>query len=134
MKKAAAHIVLYDGECPLCVFQMRMITWLDWFNVVSLLPVQDLRVSEIAPSLSREALLEAIHCITPDGRIYRGARCLRFMGMRLPLVIPVALLLWIPGVIWVAEKIYLRVSRNRHMLSRWFGCQGACSILPARKR
>ena len=127
-------MVLYDGECPLCVFQMRMITWLDWFNVVSLLPVQDPRVSEIAPSLSREALLEAIHCITPDGRIYRGARCLRFMGMRLPLVIPVALLLWIPGVIWVAEKIYQRVSRNRHMLSRWFGCQGACSILPARKR
>lgn len=128
------HIVLYDGECPLCVFQMRVITWLDWFNVVSLLPIQDPRVAEIAPALSREDLLEAVHCIAPTGRIYRGARCLRFIGMRLPLAIPLALILWIPGVIWVAEKIYQRVSRNRQMLSRWFGCQGACSILPVRKR
>ncbi|MBC8002140.1 MAG: DUF393 domain-containing protein [Opitutaceae bacterium] len=134
MKSATTHILLYDGECPLCVFQMQVITWLDWFNVVSLLPVQDPRVAEIAPTLSREDLLEAIHCVAQDGRIYRGARCLRFIGMRLPVAIPGALLLWFPGVIWVAEKIYQWVSRNRHLLSRWFGCQSACSIMPVRKR
>ena len=44
------------------------------------------------------------------------------------------LFLWIPGVIWVAEKIYMWVSRNRHLLSKVFGCKGACAILPERKR
>jgi predicted DCC family thiol-disulfide oxidoreductase YuxK len=133
-EKTSTHIVLYDDQCSLCSFQMRVVTWLDWFNVVSLLPISNPRAAEIAPSISREALLEAIHCVAVDGRIHRGARCIRFIGLRMPLGVPVALVLWFPGVIWVAEKCYQWVSRNRHLLSRLFGCKEACSILPARQR
>jgi predicted DCC family thiol-disulfide oxidoreductase YuxK len=130
----ATHIVLYDDQCPLCTFQMRVVTWLDWFNTVSLLPVSHSRAAIIAPSITREALLEAIHCVARDGRIYRGARCLRFIGLRMPLGAPLALILWFPGVIWIAERIYAWVSRNRHLLSRLFGCKEACAILPTRRR
>lgn len=128
------HFVLFDDQCSLCTFQMRVVTWLDWFNVVSLLPISDPRAAVIAPNLTREALLEAIHCVTRDGEIHRGARCLRFIGLRMPLAVPVALVLWFPGVIWVAEKIYMWISRNRLLLSRVFGCKEACSIMPARQR
>ena len=134
LENRATHLVLYDGECPFCVFQMRVITWLDWFNRVTLLPISSPRSAQIAPQVTREDLLEAIHCVTPAGRIYRGARAFRFMGMRMPLMIPLALILWIPGVIWIAEKIYLWVSRHRYLISRWFGCKEACNILPARER
>jgi predicted DCC family thiol-disulfide oxidoreductase YuxK len=54
--------------------------------------------------------------------------------MRLPLLVPVALFLWIPGVIFAAEIIYQWVSRNRLLLSRVFGCKDACALLPAKKR
>jgi len=128
------HIVLYDGECPMCVFQMKMLSWLDWFGVLALVSLSDPRAQEVAPQLTREDLLEAIHCVTPRGRIYRGARAIRFVGMRLPLLVPVALFLWIPGIILIAEIIYQWVSRNRLILSRVFGCKDACSILPAKKR
>ena len=128
------HLVLYDGDCSLCTFQMRVITWLDWFNAVSLLPIADPRAAQVAPSITREALLEAIHCVTRDGRIHRGARCIRFIGMRMPLGVPLALVLWFPGVIWIAEKMYMCISRNRHLLSRVFGCKEACAILPMRHR
>src|ERR1700761_9781573 len=127
-------ILLYDGECPMCVFQMKVLSWLDWFGVLSLTPLSDPRAQKVAPQLTREDLLEAIHCVTPEGRIYRGARAIRFVGMRLPLLVPVALFLWIPGVIQIAEIIYQYISRNRLVLSRMFGCKGACTILPARKR
>ncbi len=132
-KRAATHFVLYDDQCPMCTFQMRVLSWLDWFHRLSLLPLADPRASRLAPTVTREALLEAIHCITPEGRIYRGARCIRFVGMRLPLLVPVALVLWLPGVIWIAEKVYQWVSRNRLVLSRLFGCKEACALLPARK-
>jgi predicted DCC family thiol-disulfide oxidoreductase YuxK len=128
------HIILYDGECPMCVFQMKVLSWLDWFGALSLMPLSDPHAQEIAPQLTREDLLEAIHCVTPQGRIYRGARAIRFVGMRLPLLVPVALFLWFPGVILIAEMIYRWVSRNRLLLSRVFGCKDACAILPARKR
>jgi predicted DCC family thiol-disulfide oxidoreductase YuxK len=128
------HIILYDGECPMCVFQMKVLSWLDWFGVLALMPLSDPRAQEIAPQLTREDLLEAIHCVTPQGRVYRGARAIRFVGMRLPLLVPVALFMWIPGVILIAELIYKWVSHNRLLLSRIFGCKDACAILPAKKR
>lgn len=128
------HFVLYDDECPMCVFQMKVLSWLDWRNALALVPLSDPRAKEIAPQITREDLLEAIHCVTPEGHVYRGARAIRFVGMRLPLLVPVALVLWIPGVIWVAEIAYRWVSRNRHLLSRVFGCKDACAIMPKRKR
>jgi len=132
--KRSKHLVLYDSDCPLCTFQMRLLTWLDWLDRVRLLPISDPGASAIAPRLTREQLREAIHCVTPDDRIHRGARCFRFLGFRLPLLVPLALVLWVPGVIWVAEMVYVGVSRNRHLLSRTFGCKGACSLLPERHR
>lgn len=130
---SSRHTVLYDRECPLCTFQMKVITWLDWFRVAQLVPIQDPRAAAIAPDLTREDLLEAIHCITPEGRIHRGARAIRFLGMRLPVAVPIAAFLWIPGVIQVAEVVYQWTSRNRHLLSRLFGCKGACALMPERK-
>ncbi len=127
-------IVLYDSDCPLCTFQMKSLTWLDWFNRVKFLPIKDAQAAIIAPNLTREDLLEAIHCVTVGGKIYRGARCIRYLGMRLPLLVPLSLFLWIPGVIWLAEKFYMWISRNRLFLSKLFGCKGACVIMPERKR
>ena len=131
MKK---HSVLYDDECSLCTFQMKVLSWLDWLYALALVPLSDPHAKEIAPQLSREDLLEAIHLVTPEGRIYRGARALRFAGMRLPLLVPMALFLWLPGVIFLAEIIYQWIARHRLVLSRLFGCKDACAILPARKR
>ena len=128
------HCVLYDGECPMCIFQMKVLSWLDWSGALALVPLSDPRAQEIAPQLQRKDLLEAIHCVTPEGCVYRGARAIRFLGMRLPLLVPVALFLWIPGVIFFAEIIYRWASRHRLLFSRVFGCKDACAILPARKR
>ncbi len=132
--KGPTNIVLYDDQCPMCTFQMRLLTWLDWFNAATLLPMSDPRAKEVAPGLTPEDMSAAMHCVTPDGRIYRGARCVRYLGMRMPLLVPLALVLWFPGVIRVAEKVYAWVSRNRYVLSRVFGCKEACAVLPQRER
>ena len=118
----------------MCTFQTRALTWLDWRHVIRLVPISHPRSREIAPSLTPEQLREAIHCVTPQGEIHRGARAIRHLGLRVPLLIPVGLVLWFPGVIRVAERAYMWISRNRHLLSRLFGCKEACSVLPARER
>jgi len=128
------HLVLYDDECPMCVFQMKLLTWLDWLNVASLVPLSSEREQAAAPQLDREELRAAIHVITRDGAIHRGARCIRFLALRMPLLVPLGLLLWVPGVIWIAELVYRYVSNHRLVLSRVFGCKDACAIMPKRKR
>lgn len=127
------HLLLYDSDCPLCTFQSRMLGWLDWLSVVEMVPLMDRRASLAAPDLSREDLLEAIHCVTPDGTIHRGARAIRFLGLRIPLLWPIGLLLWFPGVIRIAESVYAFISRHRLFFSRIFGCKGACAILPEKR-
>jgi len=124
------HVLLFDSDCPMCTFQSRTLGWLDWFGCVEMIPLKDTRAQKIAPDITREDLLEAIHCITPEGEIHRGARAIRFLGMRVPLLVPVGLFLWLPGIIWIAEKFYAFVSRNRHFFSKIFGCKGACAIMP----
>jgi predicted DCC family thiol-disulfide oxidoreductase YuxK len=131
---STTNVVLFDDECSMCTFQSRVITWLDWFNTVSLMPISSPRVPEIAPRLTRTDLNEAIHCVSPRGRIQRGARCIRHISLRMPLAFPLALALWIPGVIYIAEAIYRWISRHRYLLSRVFGCKDACALMPARKR
>jgi len=130
----STHVVIYDGDCPLCTFQMKLLTWMDWFNVTTLVPIADPKVQALAPELKREDLMAAIHCLDTQGRIHRGARCIRFLSMRMPLLILLGLVLWIPGVIWIAEKVYQWISNNRLILSRLFGCKDACSIMPQRQR
>jgi len=128
--KRDRNVLLFDSDCPMCTFQSRTLSWLDWFNRVEMISLKDPRTQEIALDITREDLLEAIHCVTPDGEIHWGARAIRFLGMRIPLLIPVGLFLWLPGVIWIAEKGYAFVSRNRHFFSKIFGCKGACAIMP----
>jgi predicted DCC family thiol-disulfide oxidoreductase YuxK len=53
--------------------------------------------------------------------------------MRIPLLVPTGLFLWIPGVIKIAEIVYAFISKHRLVLSRLFGCKGACAILPEKR-
>lgn len=131
--KRKKHVLLFDSDCPLCTFQSRSLAWMDWLGKVEMVPLKDPRTTEIAPGITREDLLEAIHCITPENKIHRGARAIRFLGLRIPLLVPVGLFLWAPGVIWIAEKAYAFVSKNRLFFSKIFGCKGACAIMPEKK-
>ena len=128
------HIVLYDEHCPMCSFQMRLLTWMDWLGAFSIRALGEHGDLAAEHGLKREDLLAAIHCLAANGRIYRGARAIRFMSLRLPLGFLIGLFLWVPGVIWVAEIFYRWVSRNRYILSRAFGCKDACAVLPPRER
>ncbi len=134
MMTRAQHLLLYDGECPLCLFQMKLLTWFDWFDQAELKPLQEASEEAEAAGISREDLLTEIHCLSRDGRIHRGAYALRFLGMRMPILMPAAVVMWCPGVMWLADKVYLAVSRNRLVLSRMFGCKEACALMPERKK
>ena len=132
--KREKNVLHFDSDCPLCTFQSQSLAWMDWLGKVEMVPLKDPRTAEIAPDITREDLLEAIHCITPENEIHRGARAIRFLGLRIPLLVPVGLFLWIPGVIWIAEKVYAFVSRHRLFFSKIFGCKGACAIMPEKKK
>jgi predicted DCC family thiol-disulfide oxidoreductase YuxK len=123
MKSAMRSRVWFDGGCHFCRGQVRWLERLDWFHRFEFRPAAELTPTQ-DPRLAPENLARAVHCVTVDDRVFRGARCLRFVGLRLPLLAPVAVLLYLPGVIQLAEAVYGRVSRHRYRL----GGQRECAL------
>ncbi|MDA7950003.1 MAG: DUF393 domain-containing protein [Pirellulaceae bacterium] len=133
MPNSSIHTVLYDEKCALCRFKIALLSWLDWFGCARLVPLSDPLAAKLAPNLTRQDLLAEIHCVSAEGDIYRGVYALRFLGMRIPLYVPLALFLWLPGVIGLASLVYRFVSRHRYLISRLFGCKTACQWVPPKQ-
>ncbi len=122
--------MIYDDACGLCIAQMQLLARLDWRHVLRLVPASSPDCHWLVPNLPPAQLMEAIHCVTTRGRVLRGARALRFVALRLPLLVPAAIMLWMPGMIWMAEKGYACCSVQRYRFSRALGCQDACVPVP----
>lgn len=125
--------VLYDGYCVLCRQSLNTIRWLDWLRVVEPLDAQDqTAVSERYPQLNHDALMGAIHLVTPDQRVLVGFFAMRYLARYLPLLWLILPLLYLPGMNWLGPKLYGWVARRRYLINRWFGgprCEdGYCKI------
>ena len=124
--------VLYDGQCPLCLRSVALLKRLDWLGRLRTIDARDRSQwpASDAP-LDPERLLQEMHVVTPDGRrLYRGFAALRWIAWRLPLLWPLAPLLYIPGVPRLGQRLYLWVARNRFRL---VPCHGGVCTLPPRR-
>lgn len=108
--------LVYDGTCAFCRAQMRLLQKLDWFGTIRFVPVALARSLKLPAEYTEERLLQAIHCVTTKGKIYSGARAFRHACLGIPLLAPIAVLLWIPGAIHPAERLYGWIARNRHRI------------------
>ncbi len=69
--------LLYDGECPLCVREVRM---LQGWNREGSLAFEDIASPDLDPAkyrATREELLGVIHGVFPDGRVVRKVEVFR---------------------------------------------------------
>jgi len=129
---AGRAVVLYDGQCPLCQKSIAVLKPLDWLGRAHF---QDARDTEHLPPcdepLVPKRLLEQMHVVTPDRRhAYAGFRGFRWLAWRIPALLPAAPFLYLPGVLWVGNRVYLMIAKNRFNL---VACvDGVCS-LPRKK-
>jgi predicted DCC family thiol-disulfide oxidoreductase YuxK len=120
--------VLYDGQCLLCLKAVGILRRLDWLKRLRYADVREpAGVPEQGRALRPERLLEEMHLLTPGGgRVYHGFAAFRWIAWRLPLLWPVAPFLYIPGVPWLGQRLYLWVARNRFHLVPCHG--GICTL------
>ena len=111
-------IVLFDGACLLCKRSVAILKKLDWLGTLRYQNARDLKnlpASEVV--LNPKKMLDEMHLLTPDRRhALAGFRAFRWIAWRLPLLMPLAPFLYIPGVPWLGNKVYLWIAKNRFRL------------------
>ncbi len=124
---------IYDGYCVLCKQSKRVVTALDWFKRVEFLDIHNWQtVNSRYPTLDYDAAMGQMHLVTPNGDLIGGFSAVRRMLKELPLGYPFWLLLHLPGMMRLGDKVYKLIARNRYRLNRLVGapiCEdGSCKI------
>jgi predicted DCC family thiol-disulfide oxidoreductase YuxK len=107
--------VLIDGACPMCRRTARMLRRADWLHRLEFVDTSnDERRNAVAPGLSRERALAAMHVRDRrSGRITSGYdACARLARVLPPLWVLVPFT-YIPGVAVIGRRIYRFIADSR---------------------
>lgn len=102
-------ICFYDGQCGMCRRTVRILRALDWFHH---LDFADLTSAPDLPVAISDALA-GMPMRTAEGRILIGFPAVRRALARTPLGLPVALILFLPGLSSLADRAYRFIAASR---------------------
>jgi len=111
-------VLIYDAECRLCMTSKEILEKWDRLHRIKFLPFQSIEAREISPDLAEQTNIDAMRFVETDQRVFVGIEAFRQMLPMLPMGRFLSILLNLPGVSWLAGKIYGVIAKNR---IRWFG-------------
>jgi len=120
--------VLFDGSCTLCRASANRVRRLDARGRIELLDLHDPSATQRFPQINREEALKWMQVVDPQGRVYSGADAWARIGELLPGWNLLAWILQIPGIRWLAAKVYALIARNRYRWNRAICEDGCCSL------
>lgn len=125
-------IVIYDGHCVLCTRTVSRLMKLRTTSSIESMPLQDNRVVTLLPvDYDRDQLDKEIHVMDmSNGRIIRGADAIVYIMTKLPSLRLVSFMYHVPGMKWVASRIYRWIAKRRYdLFGKTDECDsGYCSI------
>ena len=120
--------VLYDGSCSLCQASVARLRRFDKHQRIELLDLHDPSVQQRFPQIDREIAMRWMQAVDACGRISSGVDAWARIGLLLPGWNLLAWLLLVPGIRWLAAKIYAWIARNRYRWNRSLCADGTCSL------
>jgi len=119
--------VLYDGACNLCWASVARVRRMDSRSRIELLDLHDASVATRFPQVNFDEAMRLMQVVDRRGRVYSGADAWARIGLALPGWKFVAWLLLLPGIHFLAQRLYAWVARNRYRWNRE-GCEnGTCA-------
>ncbi len=109
-------IFFYDDECPICVRTKITLKHFDFLNAVTFKSVQQFGFTHEAFSeIPKETLLYDIHSIDSKNTIRKGVSSYKRAFLYIPILLPLGILLHIPGISHIPERIYRYVASKREL-------------------
>jgi predicted DCC family thiol-disulfide oxidoreductase YuxK len=121
--KAPAGWILYDGRCPICRRAARKMSCTVQRRGFRLEPMQRHWVQEkLGARLA--ALPDELLLLLPDERLLHGVDAFLYLGRRIWWAWPAAVFVSLPGMTWLARRLYTWIARNRYALSGSCNAEG----------
>lgn len=122
-------LLLYDGACPICSYEMRRLRGLDRAQRLDYADISVQGFDAAAYGTTMAALMGRMHARVPDGTLLSGMDAIRaaYSAVGLGwLLSPTRL----PLVRGLADRAYVAFARNRYAISRMLGmrCGPACNF------
>lgn len=113
-------LLLYDGACPLCVFEMRRLEGLDSARRLEYCNIAAPGFDATRYGASLDALMGRMHAVAADGRLLVGMDAIRaaYGAVGLGWLLAPTRLPWLRRL---ADRVYLWFATNRYAISRWLG-------------
>jgi predicted DCC family thiol-disulfide oxidoreductase YuxK len=115
----ARLVALFDGDCALCTRTMHFIWDRDLEGAVECVDLRDEATARRFHAFSVDAVRAQLHAIDDAGQVFVGIDAVRECGRRLPRYRRVAWILGIPGIRFLAQRVYMIIARNRMVLNPW---------------
>lgn len=124
----STHLLIYDGECPLCRRSVEWVRRLDRRNRLEYVPFSGAPERLAAHPGLWPLDTDRVWLVSPDGQAVSGADALPELLVvtgRFPLLVPVLRHRFMLGLTRLGYRV---LAPNRYRLSAWFaGCRhGAC--------
>lgn len=120
--------VLYDGGCNLCRGSVARIRRMDPCGLVETLDLHDVSVASRFPQVHFEEAMRLMQAVDPAGRVYSGADAWARIGLTLPGWKLIAWALLVPGIHFIAQRLYAWVARNRYRWNSELCADGTCAL------
>ncbi len=119
--------LLYDGACPICVFEMKRLENLDRAKRLAYRDIAAPGFDAARYGTTFEAMMGRMHAVTADGRMLVGLDAIRaaYTAVGFGWVLAPTRLPWLGAL---ADRAYAWFAENRYAISRWLGmrCEANC--------
>ncbi|MEM8736651.1 MAG: DUF393 domain-containing protein [Planctomycetota bacterium] len=117
--------VFFDGDCPLCVREIKMLRWMDRRGRIQFTDIAAADFDAKVLGRNQDELMAEIHGRLPDGAWIIGVEVFR----RLYAAVGFRWLVWptrLPGISWLLDKGYDWFAANRLRLTG--RCNEGCKV------
>lgn len=118
--------VFFDGKCPLCKREIRMIERLDRRQRVRLVDIAAEGFDAASVGVTWEALMDRIHGRLPDGTLIEGVEVFRRLYTAVGMG-PLVAVSRLPGISQLLDVAYRTFAKNRLRLTGRCA-EGACEV------
>jgi predicted DCC family thiol-disulfide oxidoreductase YuxK len=124
-----ASIVIFDGKCRFCQFQVRRLCSLDWQHKLAFLSLHDPEVARRWPDLTYDNLMKEMYIVDQKGNRFAGAAAIRWLSRKLIPLWPLMPFLHLPLSTPVWKFLYQQVAKRRYRFGQLNDCDnGTCQV------